>query len=258
MRLIFLGTGTSFGVPVIGCGCEVCTSTDPRNRRARHCLALIQDDRVLLIDTPPELRLQLLKAGIRRVDAVYITHLHADHLHGIDDLRVFSMRDGRPLPMLVAREHEGELRRRFDYIFDESIQPLPETSAPDITLSTFDPGTSLEVAGFQLIPLAFPHGRTRSFGFRVGSLGVIVDGKSIPPEAARALAGVEVLVVNALWWGRPHPTHFNVEEALQAISDLGVSRAYLTHLTHRLDYRTLLEKLPPGVEPAFDGLTIDI
>jgi phosphoribosyl 1,2-cyclic phosphate phosphodiesterase len=183
--------------------------------------------------------------------------LHADHLHGIDDLRAFSIRDGRPLRMFVAGEHEAELRQRFDYIFDETIQPLPETSAPDIELHTFEPEADLEVAGFKVTPLAFPHGRTRSFGFRVGSLGVIVDGKSIPPEAGRALAGVQVLVVNALWWGRPHPTHFNVEEALEAIAALGVPRAYLTHLTHRLDYRSLLEKLPPGVEPAYDGLVID-
>jgi phosphoribosyl 1,2-cyclic phosphate phosphodiesterase len=258
VRLRFLGTGTSFGVPVVGCECPVCTSDDPRNRRYRHCLTVEEDGRVLLIDTPPELRLQLLAANIGRVDAVYLTHLHADHVHGIDDLRIFSMRERRPLPMFVAGEYEKELRERFDYIFDDAIQPQPETSAPDIMLSTFDDGDDLEIAGFPITPLAFPHGKARSFGFRTGRLGVIVDGKQITEAAAPLLDGVDVLVINALWWGNPHPTHFNVEEALAAIESVGARRAYLTHMTHRLEYRELLDALPAGVEPAYDGLVVDI
>lgn len=258
MRLRFLGTGTSFGVPVVGCECPVCTSDDARNRRSRHCLTLADGQRALLIDTPPELRVQLLAAAVRHIDAVYLTHLHADHLHGLDDLRIFSMRQGRALPLYVSAEHSEELRHRFDYVFDEAIQPLPETSAPEIELHTFQEGDSLRIAGFQLTPLAFPHGRTRSFGFRVGKLGVIVDGKRIPERARVALEGVEVLVINALWWGNPHPTHFNVEEALEAIRSLGVERAFLTHLTHRLEYRELARRLPAGVEPAYDGLTVEI
>ncbi len=258
MRLTFLGTGTSFGVPVIGCGCAVCTSDNPRNRRARHCLALEAEGRVLLVDTPPELRLQLLTAEIDRVDAVFVTHLHADHLHGIDDLRIFSMRGRGALPMYVAEEHAAELRSRFPYIFDEAIQPSQGTSAPEIDLHTFEPGDALRVAGFELQTLAFPHGDTRSCGFRVGRLGVIVDGKEIPPEAQAVLEGVEVLVINALWWGRPHPTHFNVEEAVAAARRLGVPRTYLTHLTHRLDYDDTVGRLPEDVSPAFDGLEIEI
>jgi phosphoribosyl 1,2-cyclic phosphate phosphodiesterase len=219
---------------------------------------LLRDEDRLLVDTPPELRLQLLAADVASVDAVFITHLHADHVHGIDDLRIFSLRGGRALPMYVALEHERELRQRFDYIFDDAIQPIPETSAPDIELSTFEAGDELDIAGFRLTPLAFPHGRTRSFGFRIGALGVIVDGKTIPPEAMEVLEGVEVLVINTLWWGNPHPTHFNVEEALEAIQSVGAKRAYLTHLTHRLEYKELLERLPAGVEPAFDGLVVVI
>lgn len=258
MRLRFLGTGTSFGIPVIGCRCSVCTSDDSRNRRTRHGLALESDGRVLLVDTPPELRLQLLAAGIDRVDAVFLTHMHADHVHGIDDLRIFTVRDRGPLSMFVATEHAAELRARFAYIFDERIKPSPGTTAPRIALQTFQAGQAIEVAGFALRTLAFPHGNTRSYGFRVGALGVIVDGKTVPAAERAALKGVEVLVINSLWWGNPHPTHFNVEEAVATARDLGAGRTYLTHLTHRLDIADLEARLPADIRPAYDGLVVDI
>jgi phosphoribosyl 1,2-cyclic phosphate phosphodiesterase len=258
VRLRFLGTGTSFGVPVIGCGCPVCTSNDPRNRRSRHSFALERDGRILLVDTPPELRLQLLDAAIGRVHAVLLTHLHADHLHGIDDLRIFSARGAGPLPMYVAREHADELRARFPYIFDPSVRPDPGTSKPEIALRTFEPGDRVSVAGFELQTFAVPHGSMRSCGFRVGGLGVVVDGKEVPPEGRAVLEGVDVLVINALWWGNPHPTHFNVEEAVAAARSVEAKRTYLTHLTHRLEYRELAARLPEAVEPAYDGLVIEV
>lgn len=258
MRLRFLGTGTSFGVPVVGCDCRVCRSTEPRNRRSRHGFTLERGDRVLLVDTPPELRLQLLREGIDRVDAVFVTHLHADHLHGLDDLRIFTMRNGRPLPLHVAEEHEEELRGRFPYIFDDAIRPAPGTTLPDFTVHPFRPGRAVEAAGFSLTPLAFPHGPTRSFGFRAGQLGVVVDAKTVPEAALGVLRGVEVLVVNALWFGRPHATHFNVEEAVALAKEVGADRTYLTHLTHYLDYAELRQRTPAGVEPAYDGLVVEI
>jgi phosphoribosyl 1,2-cyclic phosphate phosphodiesterase len=254
----FLGTGTSFGVPVVGCGCRVCSSSDPRNRRSRHSLTLEEDGRVLLVDTAPELRLQLLDAGITRVDAVYLSHLHADHVHGIDDLRIFSLREQGPLPFHVAHEYAEDLRARFPYIFDDSVQPNPGTTYPEVTLMTFEAGQDVSVAGFRLRPLAFPHGHVRTYGFRVGNLGVIVDAKRIPEEARQILEGVDVLVINALWWGNPHPTHFNVEEALAAARSVAANRTYLTHLTHRLEYRELSASLPEGVEPAYDGLVVQV
>jgi phosphoribosyl 1,2-cyclic phosphate phosphodiesterase len=258
VRLRFLGTGTSFGVPVIGCGCAVCGSTDPRNRRSRHCLLLEGDGPALLVDTPPELRLQLLEAGISEIGAVFLTHMHADHVHGIDDLRIFSLRGEAPLPMYVADEFAGALRARFDYIFDEDIRPDPGMSAPEIDLRAFAAGDELDIAGFRLTPLVFPHGRMNSYGFRCGSLGVIVDGKSIPESAHAALQGIDTLVINALWWGNPHPTHFNVEEAIAAAQSVGARRTYLTHMTHRLDYGELKAQLPLGIEPAYDGLIVEV
>ncbi|MGD2152716.1 MAG: MBL fold metallo-hydrolase [Gemmatimonadales bacterium] len=258
MRLRFLGTGTSFGVPVVGCSCAVCTSSDPRNSRSRHCLLLEDRGAALLVDTPPELRLQLLDAAVSRIDAVFLTHMHADHLHGIDDLRIFSLRSGAPLPMYVADEFAGILRGRFDYIFDDENEREPYTSAPEIDLRTFTAGDELEIAGLRLTPLVFPHGRMNSYGFRCGDLAVIVDGKNIPDESRAALQGIDTLVINALWWGDPHPTHFNVEEAVAAARSVGARRTFLTHLTHRLDYSDLAARLPAGVEPAHDGLVVDV
>lgn len=258
MRLRFLGTGTSFGVPVVGCRCRVCRSEDPRNRRTRHAVTLERDGRVLLVDTPPELRLQLLRESIEHVDAVFVTHLHADHVNGMDDLRIFSLRQEGRFPVYVAREFADELYARFPYMFDPSLQAPDGVTKPELDLRAFEPGQAVEAAGFELRPLAFPHGPTRSYGFRVGGLGFVVDAKEVPPEARATLRGVDVLVLNALWYGRPHPTHLNVEEALRVAREIDARRTFLTHLTHRLDYEELRGKLPPGVEPAHDGLVVDV
>jgi phosphoribosyl 1,2-cyclic phosphate phosphodiesterase len=257
VRLRFLGTGTSFGVPVIGCRCRVCRSDDPRNRRTRHAVTLEDGSHVLLVDTPPELRLQLLREKIEDVEAAFVTHLHADHVSAMDDLRVFSLRRRDRFPVYVAREFADELYARFRYMFDVELQAPDGVTRPELELRTFEAGERVGIAGFELLPLAFPHGPTRSYGFRVGSLGFVVDAKAVPPEARDALRGVEVLVLNALWYGRPHPTHLNVEEALQVARELRAPRTYLTHLTHRLDYAGLRDKLPDGVEPAYDGLTVE-
>lgn len=258
MRLRFLGTGTSFGVPVVGCRCRVCHSDDPRNRRTRHAVTLEEDGRALLVDTPPELRLQLLREGIEEVEAAFVTHLHADHVNGMDDLRIFSLRQKGRFPVYVAREYADDLYARFRYMFDVSLQAPDGVSKPELDLRTFEAGAPLAAAGFELLPLAFPHGPTRSYGFRAGALGFVVDAKAVPAEAAAALSGVEVLVLNALWYGRPHPTHLNVEEALQVVREIGPRRTYLTHLTHRLEYEELRSKLPDGVEPAYDGLVVEV
>jgi phosphoribosyl 1,2-cyclic phosphate phosphodiesterase len=260
LRLRFLGTGTSFGVPIVGCACGACTSTDPRDRRTRHAALLESDDgaRRVLIDTPPDLRAQLLAANISRVDAVWFTHDHADHTHGIDDLRVFSVRMRQRLPAFADPVTAASLRRKFSYIFDPDFQPPPGTTKPEIALCEFEPTRPLTVAGFDMQPLELPHGDMRVYGFRTGGLGYVTDAKTIPPLAREALRGVRVLVLNALWHGSPHPTHFNVEEAVATARELGAERTYLTHLTHRLHHASLAAALPPDIQPAYDGLEITI
>jgi phosphoribosyl 1,2-cyclic phosphate phosphodiesterase len=258
MKLTFLGTGTSFGIPVAGCRCDVCASSDPRNRRTRHGLMLEDGDRRLLVDTPPELRLQLVAAGVDDLEGVFISHSHADHVHGIDDLRAFTVRAGHRLPVYLASEYEDEMRTRFSYFWGPDAAPGPGISIPGLDLHTFADRDRIDVAGFELDVVGFPHGWFRSYGFRCGDLAVIIDAKEVPEDAVDLLSGVEVLVINALWFGHPHPTHFNVEEAVETAGRLGATRTYLTHLTHRLDHADLQARLPDGVEPAWDGLTVDV
>src|SRR5690606_18940941 len=191
---VFLGTGTSFGIPVVGCTCATCTSPDARDRRTRHAAAIqAADGRTVLIDTPPELRLQLLAAGITRVDAVYFTHAHADHTHGIDDLRVFSVHARRPLTAYADEATARELRGRFGYIFDPDYRPPEGTTRPEIRIETFRPGEAIDVGGFRLWPIEVPHGDVAVFGFRVGPLGYVTDAKLLPPPALERLRGVKVL-----------------------------------------------------------------
>jgi phosphoribosyl 1,2-cyclic phosphate phosphodiesterase len=258
VRLRFLGTGTSFGVPVVGCGCATCTSPDPRDRRTRHAAVLEEEGRAVLVDTPPELRLQLVAAGVARIDAVWYTHYHADHTHGVDDLRVFSVRRERPLEVFGSPDCVEILARKFDYVFDPMIRPIEGTTKPEAVLRTFAPYEPLEVAGFEMLPLPVPHGHVDAYGFRVGALGYITDAKRLPDRTRAALEGVRVLVLNALWYGKPHPTHFTVEEAVEVALDIGAEQTFLTHLSHRVLHRDLAARLPAGIAPAYDGLSIDI
>ena len=197
MRLTFLGTGTSFGVPQIGCDCAVCRSTDPRDKRTRSGAAVQANGATILIDTPPELRLQLIAAGLTSVDAVVYTHEHADHVNGIDDLRTFSMRHRRPLPVYGPAETLERLRESFPYIFDGEA-PYEGTSKPDLEPHAVEPGRPVSVAGIEVLPLAFRHGRMRVFGYRFGGLAYITDVKAVPEAERDQLRGLDVLALNAL------------------------------------------------------------
>ena len=258
VRLRFLGTGTSFGIPQIGCACAVCHSTDPRDKRTR-CGAIIESENGtrLLIDTPPELRLQLVAAGVDDVDAVLFTHEHADHIHGIDDLRAITMRRKSPLVMYGAVSTLDILRQRFPYIVDDRLRPLPGTTKPEGTLEAIQAGVSFDVRGVTVLPIAIPHGRTPVLGFRIGDIGYVTDAKSLPSAAREALTGVRVLVINALLRGQ-HPTHLSIAEAVRVALDIGAERTFLTHLTHENLHAELAAELPSGIAPAYDGLVVTL
>jgi phosphoribosyl 1,2-cyclic phosphate phosphodiesterase len=256
MRLTFLGTGTSFGVPQIGCGCPVCRSTDPHDKRTRSGALVETDDASILIDTPPELRLQLIASGVSRVDAVLYTHEHADHTNGIDDLRMFSARQRQALPIYGPPETLERLRASFHYIFDD-VRPYEGTSKPSLALHALAPDVTVEVAGVPVLPLAFQHGYLRVYGYRIGGLAYLTDVKDVPEAERRRLQGLDVLVLNALWW-RPHPTHLSIAEAIETAQSLGARRTFFTHLTHETGHAELAAQLPDGIYPAYDGLTVEV
>lgn len=256
MRLTFLGTGTSFGVPVIGCDCATCTSEDPRDRRTRHAALVAEGEDTVLVDTPPELRLQLTGARVSTVDAVWITHAHADHVHGLDDLRAVSAHHGRSLDIHASAEARHILEQRFGYIFSD-YRPPPGTTKPELRLHTYEALETVPVGPFSFRALPVQHGPMTVYGFRVGDLGYITDAKTLGPGTRQALRGVRTLVLNALWFGNPHPTHLNVEEAVELATEIGAERTYLTHLTHRVRHAELERLLPAHVRPAHDGLTVE-
>ena len=258
MRLTFLGTGTSFGVPQIGCGCAVCHSTDRRDKRTR-VGALVETDagRRILIDTPPELRLQLVATGIGSIDAVLYTHDHADHTHGIDDLRAFSAATGRAVPAYASADTAATLARKFPYIFDDAMKALPGTYKPEGRLDVLEAGVPRDVAGVTVIPFVVPHGHARVFGYRIGALGYVTDAKRLPDEALAVLRGVRVLVINGLL-RKPHPTHLSIAEAVAESERVGAEQTYLTHLTHHTAHADLEAELPANVRPAYDGLVVEV
>jgi phosphoribosyl 1,2-cyclic phosphate phosphodiesterase len=257
VRLIFLGTGTSFGVPQIGCGCLTCRSSDPRDRRTRTAAVIEVNGRRLLIDTPPELRLQLVAARVVKVDAVLYTHAHADHVHGIDDLRALSVKQHAGLPAYGPADALTELMARFAYIFDPAVRPQPGTSKPELTAHPLRPGEEVDVAGVPVLPIPLPHGGQSVFGYRVGPIAYLTDAKEIPAAARALLRGVEVLVLNALLT-EPHPLHLSIPEAVQTAREIGARRTFLTHLTHESRHAELEAGLPPGITPAHDGLVVEI
>ena len=257
MRLTFLGTGTSFGIPQIGCGCAVCTSADPRDRRNRTGVVVQTNGATLLVDTPPELRLALLKAGIGAVDAVLYTHDHADHTHGIDDLRALSGPRRGTVPIYGPADALERMRQKFDYIFDPLARPIPGSSRPDVSLRALEAGIEATVAGVRVLPLRFSHGPSDVFGYRFGPLAYLTDVKTVPAAECKELQGLEVLVLNALFH-RAHPTHLSIPEAVEAARAIGARRTYLTHLTHETGHAALLAELPATIEPAYDGLVVEI
>jgi phosphoribosyl 1,2-cyclic phosphate phosphodiesterase len=255
-RLIVLGSGTSTGVPVLGCECPVCRSEDPRNARTRPSVLARLPGGDLLIDTTPELRIQLLREGIQGAHAILYTHAHADHLFGLDDARLFPRLTGGPVPIYCEAEVEEVIRRAFHYAFDDRARRIPGGGVPQIEFRRIGPAEPFEALGQPILPIRLNHGRFRVLGFRIGGLAYCTDVSQIPDESWTALEGLDVLILDALR-PEPHPTHFCLDEALAAIDRLRPRRAFLTHLSHGYDHGPAEERLPEGVSLAYDGLSIE-
>ncbi|AEV29011.1 metal-dependent hydrolase, beta-lactamase superfamily I [Sphaerochaeta pleomorpha str. Grapes] len=248
----FLGTGTSHGIPVIGCECPVCRSTDSRDKRYRSSILLTQGEHSLLIDTTPEFRLQALRSGIKRLDGVLYTHDHADHFNGIDDLRVFCRNES--LPVYCSGEVSQTIQTRFNYVlgkFDEA------GGVPHLEVNILEPYKEVSIAGFPVLPIPIFHGNQRIFAFRIGSFIYATDCSGIPSESLPYFQGVDTLVVGSLRYS-PHPTHWCVFEATAFAHKVGARRTFLTHMCHDLSHGKLEGELPQDIRPAYDTLTITI
>ena len=238
----------------------MCKSPDPRDKRTRvGAVVESKGGTRILIDTPPELRLQLIAAAIDRVDAVLFTHDHADHTHGIDDLRAISVRRSGPLPFYGSSQTIDSLKAKFGYILDENIKPLPGTYKPEGRAHIVKAGERFMVGDVDVLPMQVPHGpRATVLAYRFGPVGYVTDAKAVPDDVIAQLKGVHVLVLNALF-RTEHPTHLSFPEAIDVAGKVGAARTYLTHLTHDNFHADLeAELLPKGITPAFDGLTVRI
>jgi len=254
MRVTVLGCGTSSGVPVIGCRCAVCTSREPRNRRRRCAILIEQGSSRLLVDTPPDLRCQCLDAGIDRIDAILYTHGHADHVNGLDDVRALNfLMDRRIDAYGDAAVLEG-VRVRFPYAF---LPPEPEKGWWRPAINPIAMDGAFRVGEMDVRPFEQRHGRSPSWGCRVGRFAYSPDVSELADEAFATLDGIAVWIVDCLR-ERPHPSHAHLERTLAWIERVGPERAILTHMNHEMDYFDLVRRLPAGVEPAYDGMVIDV
>lgn len=252
----FLGTGTSVGVPAIGCDCPVCQSDEVRNQRTRCAITVRLPGGTLLIDTPPDLRLQLIRERIRLVHAVVYTHEHADHLFGLDDLRLMPFRLGHAVPLYCTETVEEHIRRAFAYAFTERQDTHPGAT-PKLEFSRIAT-EPFDVLGTRLTPIPMKHGpHFNVLGFRIGDFAYCTDTNSIPDDSIARLRGVNTFVVGALRV-EPHPTHFNLDQAIEVARAVGAKRTLLTHTGHQLEFSETNRMLPADVEMAFDGMRVEV
>jgi phosphoribosyl 1,2-cyclic phosphate phosphodiesterase len=254
MRLTFLGTGTSMGIPMIGCSCPVCLSDDPHNKRLRTSALLEIGGRALLFDAGPDLRQQALLAGIRRLDAILLTHSHADHITGLDDVRPLNFAQRSSIPLYGTDETLAAVRERFSYAFTEGSQG---STRPAIELVPIVNGQPFSIDGIEILPLAVQHGTWTITGFRVGRLGYVTDASALSAATMDALQGLDLLVLNVLR-PQPHPTHFTVAEGLAVVAQLRPRRALFVHMAHDLEHHATNAHLPPEARLAYDGQVVEI
>lgn len=252
MRVTFLGTGTSTGVPVIGCKCRVCTSIDPRNQRLRQSVAIEANGKHFLIDTTPDLRLQLLRHPIPRLDFLLFTHSHSDHLMGLDDIRPFNFRQREAVHAFANAPTVHAIRRAFGYIWDQS---QIGGGKPQLELHEIDGPFTHE--GIDITPIPVAHGDWTILGFRIGPFAYITDTNGIPASSMKLLEGLDTLALDGLRPAPRHPTHFTIDEAVSVAQEIGAKTTYLIHMAHEVDHAELDATLPAGVRVAWDGLELN-
>jgi phosphoribosyl 1,2-cyclic phosphate phosphodiesterase len=243
-----LGCATSTGVPIIGCGCSVCRSDNPKNKRTRCSLFIETRGKKILIDTSPDLRIQAFRHNITRIDAVLYTHSHADHTHGIDELRTYNFINKMVIPCYGDRQTVSNIMSNFKYIFDGSFPP---GGKPKLSITAVD--GDFDIKGVRIIPIDILHADWLILGYRIGDMAYLTDCSGIPESSVERLNGLELLIIDALRY-RPHPAHLSVDQAIQVISEIRPKIAVFTHMGHELDYEKLSKELPKNIEPGYDGM----
>lgn len=253
LQVTVLGSGTSHGVPAIGCSCAICASPDPRDHRTRCSVVVEWQGQTILIDTPPELRQQVIRSHIRRVDTLLFTHSHADHIFGLDDVRRFNEMQGGELPVFARPEVLADLERTFRYVF---IPTQLGGGKPQLALTPLE-GDRLEWRGLTIEAIPVLHGRLPVLAFRFGDFAYVTDVSEIPTESLERLRGLDTLILDALRT-EPHPTHFTLERALETVAELHPRRTFFTHMSHSVPHAATERTLPSGVRLAYDGLRFQV
>lgn len=252
MKFTFLGTGTSVGVPVIGCECPVCQSDNPKNHRTRSSLYIESNNQKFVIDTSTDFRTQCLREGIDYLDFILFTHAHADHIGGLDDIRPITYTHDQSIPAYGNEDTLRAIRNRFDYIFE----PTPNDSwKPEVDLKTItDSGIPKHPS---ITPIPVEHGEINILGYRIGSLAYLCDVSHIPPNSVERLEHLDVLIIDALR-KNPHPTHLTIDQAVNWAEKINPRRTFFTHMTHKVEYEKCKESLPKTIQPAYDGLSLEL
>jgi phosphoribosyl 1,2-cyclic phosphate phosphodiesterase len=251
-ELTFLGSGTSTGVPMLNCNCDTCLSDNPKDNRLRSSIFITDDENNIIIDTTPEFRLQCLRENIHHVDSVFITHHHADHIAGLDDLRPLTFKSKKHIPVYCDPYTEQYIRKRFSYIFEP---PKVKITLPLINLQALDEDATVTVGKMKISPLKLLHGPTDVYGYKIDNMAYCTDVSKIPDETIEKLHNLDILIIDAVRF-RPHPTHFSVDEACEVISELNPKKAYITHINHDIMHERDSANLPEGVQLAYDGLKL--
>lgn len=260
MKVTFLGTGTSQGIPIVGCKCPGCTSENPKDKRLRVSVFIESNVKIndkplrILIDTSPDFRQQMLVNNITDIDAILYTHYHIDHIMGLDDIRQINQLHKKSVDIYGNKETLERIKQTFSYVFDPNTYRgggIPDVSLNEITPEPFS------VAGLEIIPLEYYHGPGMIFGYRIGRFAYMTDCSKIPEQEYEKLKELDVLVLDALRY-RPHPTHFSIDEAVKAAQKIGARQTYFTHMTHDVVHDEVNARLPKGIELAYDGLSFEV